>query len=170
MDIEDMQVNEQVTPSESYITNAATATGIGAELEVTAQVLDGLTLNASFGYNNIEFDDFSDVQGDYEGNKNSFAPEYTYNIGGQYRHGSGIYVGADLIGYGEIFFDKANNFSRDAYEIVNAKAGYEAEHFDIYLYAKNLFDKEYNSDEYYGGLYTVYSPPREIGLQAVYRF
>lgn len=170
MDIEDMQVNEQASPAETYLTNAATATGVGAELEVTAQVLDGLSLNASFGYNNTEFDEFSDVLGDYEGNKNPFAPQYTYNLGGQYRHASGFYARADLIGYGEMFFDKANNYSRDAYEVVNAKIGYEANSFDIYLYAKNLFDKEYNSDEYYGEFITVYSPPREIGLQLVYRF
>ena len=69
-----------------------------------------------------------------------------------------------------MYFDKANDYSRDAYEIVNAKIGYEAEDFDIYLYAKNLFDKEYDSDGYYSGMYTIYSAPREIGLQVVYRF
>ena len=69
-----------------------------------------------------------------------------------------------------MYFDKANDYSRDAYEIVNAKIGYEAKHFDIYLYGKNLFDKEYDSDGYFSGMYTVYSDPGEIGLQIVYRF
>jgi outer membrane receptor protein involved in Fe transport len=123
-----------------------------------------------FGYTDIEFDDFEDVLGDYEDNDNPFAPEYTFNIGAQYRHYSGFYARADLIGYGKMYFDKANDYSRDAYEIVNAKIGYEAKHFDIYLYGKNLFDEEYDSDEYYGGMYTIYSDPGEIGLQLVYRF
>jgi len=170
MEIDDMQVEEAVSPMELYITNAAEATGKGVELEITARPYDGLALMAGFGYTDIEFDDFEDVLGDYEDNENPWAPEYTFNIGAQYRHYSGFYARCDLIGYGKMYFDKANDYSRDAYEIVNAKIGYEAKDFDIYLYGKNLFDKEYDSDGYYGGFYTIYSDPGEVGLQLVYRF
>ena len=170
MDIEDMQVSEHVSPMESYITNAAEATGKGVELEIMARPCDGLALMAGFGYADVEFDDFEDALGDYKDNDNPWAPEYTFNIGAQYRHCSGFYARADLIGYGKMYFDKTNDYSRDAYEIVNAKIGYEAKHFDIYLYGKNIFDKEYDSDDYYGGMYTIYSDPGEVGLQLVYRF
>ena len=170
MDISDMQVEEAVASVTSYMTNAAEASAKGIELEMTAKVMEGMTVMAGLGYNNIEFDHFKDTLGDYKGNKNPFAPEYTFNIGAQYRHGSGIYARADLIGCGKTYLDKANEYSRDPYEIVNTKIGYEAEKFDIYLYAKNLFDKKYDLEGYYGGLYTIYSDPREIGLQAVYRF
>jgi len=170
MDITDMQVEQNVSPMASYVTNAAEATGKGIELEMTAKMFDGLDLMAGFGYSDVEFDEFRDVLGDYKGNENPFAPEYTFNIGAQYRHPCGFYARGDLIGYGKMYFDKANEYSRDAYEIVNAKVGYEAEDFDIYLYAKNLFDKVYDSDGYWDGMYTIYSAPREIGLQVVYRF
>jgi len=170
MDITDMQVEEAVTPVISYMTNAAEATAKGIELEMTARVADGLTLMTGFGYSDIEFDSFKDAHGDYKGNKNPFAPKYTFNIGAQYRHDSGFYARADLIGSGKMYLDKANEYSRDAYEIVNAKIGYEAEHFDIYLYGKNLFDEKYDSVGYYDGFYTIYSDPGEIGLQLVYRF
>jgi iron complex outermembrane receptor protein len=71
-----------------------------------------------------------------------------------------------------MYFDKANQYSRDPYEIVNVKIGYETEHehFDFYLYGKNIFDKEYNSDGYYDGYYTIYSDPGEIGVGLTYRF
>jgi len=170
MDITDMQVEEAVTPVVCYMTNAAEATAKGIELEMTARVTDGVTLMAGFGHSDIEFDSFKDSLGDYKGNKNPFAPEYTFNIGAQYRHPGGFYARADLVGCGKMYLDKANEYARDAYEIVNAKIGYEAEDFDIYLYGKNLFDKEYDSDGFYGGMYTVYSDPGEIGLQLVYRF
>ncbi len=42
-----------------------------------------------------------------------------------------------------------------------------SEHYDIYLYADNLFDEEYNSIESDS---ISYSPPREIGIQLTYRF
>ena len=170
MKIDDMQVYEAISPGESYLTNAAEATGKGIELELTARVWDGLTLMAGFGYSDIEFDEFKDALGDYQGNKNPYAPEYTYNLGAQYRFASGFYARADLVGYGKMYFDRANQYSRDAFEIVNARVGYEMKHFDIYLYGKNIFDKAYDSYGYYDGYYTIYSDPGEVGLQLTYRF
>ena len=170
MDINDMQVYEAITPQVSYMTNAAKATGRGVEVEITARVYDGIDVMAGYGYSDVEFDSFSDVQGNYEGNKSPYAPEYSFNLGVQYRHALGLYARADYIGYGKMYFDRANTYSKGAYEIVNTKIGYEATSFDIYLYAKNLFDETYDSIGYYGGVYTIYSPPREIGAQVVYRF
>ncbi len=170
MDIDDMQVNEAVTPYVSYLTNAAKATAKGVEMEMTARISGGLTLIGGFGYNDLEFEDFKDVNGDYEGNRNPYTPDYTYNFGAQYRNPGGLYLRADLIGYGKMYFDRANDYSRDSYQIVNAKIGYETERFDVYLYGKNIFDEEYNSYGYYGGFYTIYSDPGEIGLQVTYRF
>lgn len=170
MDINDMQVTEAVSTMESYLSNAAKATGKGFELEMTAKVTEGLSVMAGFGYTDIEFKTFKDALGDYEGNKNPYAPDYTFNIGVQYRHGSGFYARADVIGCGKMYFDKANKYSRDPYQTVNAKVGYETEHFDFYLYGKNIFDKEYNSYGYYDGYYIIYSDPGEAGVQLVYRF
>ena len=165
-----MQVTESVAPAETYLTNAAEATGKGIELEMTARVTDGLSLIGGFGYIDIEFDEFKDVMGDYTGNKNPYAPEYTFSIGAQYRFHNGLYARADLIGYGEMYFDKANEYKRDAYQIVNAKIGYEAAHFDVYLYGKNIFDEQYDSFGFWSGYYAVYSDPGVAGLQVTCRF
>lgn len=170
MTINDMQVDEAVTPMESYITNAAEASGMGVELEMTARLTDTVSLSASFGWVDIEFDEFKDALGDYEGNKNTYAPEYSFNVGAQYRHPVGFYARADLVGYGRMFFDKANLYKRDPYQLVNARIGYESEHFDFYLYGKNIFDERYDSEGYYDGMYTIYSDPGQVGLQVVCRF
>lgn len=170
MDIEDMQVNEAVSPYEAYLTNAAEASAIGGEVDITARLTEFLSLNAGFGYTNIEFDKYKDALGDYEGNKNPYAPEYTFNIGAQYRTPQGFYARCDFIGYGKTYLDKKNEYSRDPYEIVNVKIGYEMEHFDVYLYGKNIFDEEYDTVGIFDGLYTVYSEPREIGAKLTYRF
>ena len=115
---------------ESYLTNAAEATGMGIELEMTANLIAGLSMMAGFGYTDIEFDDYKDALGDYTGNKNPYAPKYTFNVGAQYRFQNGLYARADLIGYGEMYLDRDNQYKRDAYEIVNARIGYETEHVD----------------------------------------
>ena len=167
MDISDMQVSEAISSGGSYVTNAAEASGKGVELELTGKITTGLTMTVGFGYTHIEFDDFKDAAGDYQGNKTTYAPEYTFNIGAQYRWESGFYARADLIGYGEMYTDRANKYKRDPYQIVNAKIGYETEHYDIYLYGKNIFDERYDS---YGSYSIGYSDPGEVGLQVTYRF
>jgi len=169
MDIQDMQVEESVTPITTYVNNATEATSKGIELEITAKATENLILSAGLSYNQTEFDSFSDSSGDYTGNKNPFAPEYTINLGASYRHHNGFFASANVIGYGSIYLDKANQYERDAYEVVNTKIGYEIEDFDFYLYADNLFDKNYDSLNYYG-YYNNYSPPREVGIQLAYRF
>ena len=169
MDIKDMQVEEGTTPMIAYITNAAEATAKGVEIELTARVLEGLTITAGLGYNDTTFDTFKDALGDYSGNKNPFAPEYTFNLGAMYRHGKGLFLSADLMGYGDMYIDKANQEKMDAYELVNAKIGYEFDQLDVYMYAYNLFDVKYDMLNFHG-YYNNYSSPREIGLQLAYRF
>ena len=171
MNIDDMQVSQSVpTETSQVVTNAGKASATGCELEVRAIPLEGLTLSGSVGYTDIKFDEFSDTRGDYEGNHNPYAPEYTFNLGAQYRHPKGYFARADLIGYGKMYFDKNNNYSRDPYEVVNVRVGYETERFDVYLYGKNVFDTDYTSYGYYGGYYTLYSEPAEFGVKLVYRF
>jgi len=168
MEISDMQVDEWIDLNTALITNAAEATSWGLELELAARVTDSLTLMGGFGYTNIEFDEFSDAAGDYAGNKNPYAPDYTFNIGAQYRNSKGCFARVDLVGYGEVYYDKANMYSRDPVQIVNVKIGYETDRFDIYLYGRNIFDEEYDIP-YTSGLYMLQSEPGEIGLQIVFR-
>ncbi|WP_321414645.1 TonB-dependent receptor domain-containing protein [uncultured Desulfobacter sp.] len=167
MDRNDMQATEQTTESMSYTTNAATAISYGAELEVQAKITPKFTMTASVGYINSEFDEYQDYLGDYSGNKVSQVPDYTFSIGGQYRAGNGFYAGVDLIGVGRMYSDRENEYEQDAYQLINAKIGYEAETWDIYLYGKNVFDEDYSM---VGESYITYSEPREIGVKLTYRF
>lgn len=170
MDIDDMQVQEPLAQDMEITTNAAKATSKGAELEVNAKVNRYLRIFAGLGINDISFDEFKDINGDYSDNDVPFAPGYNFNAGAQLRSSNGFYGRVEVTGYGEMYFDKTNKNKKDEYSIVNSKIGYEGEWFDCYLYAKNLFDKEYDSEGYYNGYYTIYSPPREAGVRFVFRY
>jgi len=169
MDIDDMQVDIYINASDLYTSNAAKATSKGIETQITAMLTNEWHLVAGFSYNDCTFDEYKDSLGDYKGKHNSFAPEYDFNIGVKYRNVKGFYAGIDFVGYGKTYFDRENKYSRDPYEVVNAKIGYEMKYLDIYLYGKNLFDKEYDSVGIFKE-YTVYSLPREIGATMTYRF
>lgn len=166
MDITDMIV--LVYPSAgSYITtNAAKATSKGIEASFGLKATETINLFAGASYNDVQFDEYHDGNVDYSGNRTTYTPEYNFNLGVNYRGGQGYYVSADISGYGDMYLDLANEYKRDAYEIVNAKIGYEQDDYDIFLYAKNLFDKEYDKVK----TNITYSDPREIGVQLAYRF
>jgi len=172
MQVDDMQVRVAVGAgsTQSYVDNAAKATSKGFEIEVNGKVTDSLELITSYGYADSVFDEYSDANGNYSGNKNTYVPNYNYNLGVQYRGEKGYFARADLSGFGKTYFNNANTKSRGSYKLVNAKIGYEAKNYDIYLYGKNIFDKEYHSIGMFGGNGAVISPPREIGVQLAYRF
>lgn len=169
MDITDMQVDVYLDAENIYKTNAAEATSMGVEASLTYQIIRGLNLFAGFSYNNTEFDEYNDGFTDYSGKKTTFSPEYNYTLGMLYRTEQGYYASADISGYGDMYLDTDNEYKRPAYEVVNAKIGYETEHYDIYLYAKNLFDRDYDMEGQYYGVYSYYSQPREIGMSVTWR-
>lgn len=170
MDITDMQVDVYIDAANVIKTNAAEATSKGIEASLQFKITKALKLFAGFSYNDISFDKYNDGKEDYSGKKTTFAPEYNFNLGLLYRAMNGFYASADISGYGDMYLDTKNQYKRDPYQLINAKIGYEANSYDIYLYAKNLFDKEYDMDGQYDGVYSYYSDPREVGVQLAYRF
>lgn len=171
MSLDNMQVDTYVDEQSFniYKSNAAEATSKGFEFDLNYKATSNLELFASFGYNHTEYDEYKDEKGDYSGNTNPMAPEYNYNIGAQYRADKGYYARVDVNGYSDMYLDRENEHKRDAFNLVDAKIGYEHKNYDIYLYGDNLFDKEYDSDGVYGN-YVIYSDPREVGVQLTYRF
>jgi len=171
MDIDDMQVDFYPDGGATVVrTNAAKATSKGIETSLNFQATDAINLFMGASYNNVKFDEYHNGKVNYSGNKNTFAPKYNFNLGVTYRAEQGYYASTDISGYGDMYLDSANKYKRDAYELVNAKIGYESDNYDIYLYGKNIFDKEYDLNGLWGGVYNVYSPPRQIGVQLAYKF
>lgn len=170
MDISDMQVLTAINANQGYLSNAASATSKGAELEINYALSNNLSFFSSLGINQTKFDKFSDSKGNYGGNYNPYAPKYNYNLGFQYRDERGLFLRTDINGYGKTYLDKANKFEKKAYSLVNTKIGYESDSFEVYLYGNNIFDKNHDTVGYYEGQYTMLYPQREIGIQLNYRF
>ncbi|MCP4114760.1 MAG: TonB-dependent receptor [Desulfobacteraceae bacterium] len=159
IDWKDQQVFQFIGSSDMIISNAAESTSKGFEIELLARPVTGLELTAGFGYTNVEFDEYkkaeydSDMtsptygqktgERDLSGYTNSYVPEYTYDLAIQYRSLKGFFGRLELQGVGEYWFDGENSKKQDGYELVNARIGYETELFEVVLWGKNLFDKEY---------------------------
>ena len=184
IDIQDKQIdvdNPDVegVPMAPDITNAGEAHTYGMELDVNAFPYRGLELFASVGLTESEIDrwQYENMQGqivDYKGKSLVYAPDYNFNLGAQYRFDSGLFVRGDLVGRGEFYGDAANTVSQDAYELVHARIGYEAEHFDVAFWCRNLFDREYATLVAAimptGDSKIVEGDPRTIGVTCTCRF
>jgi iron complex outermembrane receptor protein len=164
------------------ITNAAEAYSYGCEIQLKAKPIAGLELFANLGYNQAKFDKFdytgwnstytAVVSQDMSGNYLPYAPEYTYNAGAQYRMANGLMGRVDVFGTGNFYGDPANLSEQEAYQLVNLRLGYEGEHWEAYLWAKNLFDQDYLTwlNLKKSNLYAVDGPPRTFGVTVAYRF
>jgi len=169
MTIDDMQVTSNINYGDTYTSNAAKATSKGLEIDFKALLMADLTLFGGLGINETKFDEFKDAIANYSGNYSKFAPKYSFNLGITYRNTNGVYAQVDTNGYGKMYQDKENLTPRNAYELVNVKLGYETKNYDIYLYADNIFDKEYDSLKF-AGVFDTFSKPKEIGVKLNYRF
>ena len=184
IDWTDQQVEQQLYP-EFIIKNAAESTSKGFEIEVIARPITGLELIGGFGYTDAKFDNYTDDVLDpmtgakigevsYNGKRVPNVPKYTYNLTAQYRFTNGLFSRVELLGVSDFYYDSANTEKQGAYQLVNACLGYEREHFEVYLWAKNLFDEVYVTRAFempgLGGYFGRAGDPRTFGFTLAARF
>ncbi len=188
IDLEDQQVTNVLSSASTVIRNAGESKSTGFELEGSALVAKGLTVDGSFGYTRSEYRTYFDkITGvDYAGNSTPLAPEYTWNLGIQYTlplMESFPFPGkteplfwitrADIRGVGKFYWDDANTLSQEPYELVSLRTGVETENFSLTFWAKNLFDEQYNAIAFaFAGSSAIAQTgdPRQIGVSLKFRF
>jgi len=135
-------------PAQAWLLNADRATAWGAEAELVAHPVENLTLSLLAGYTHAEFNSFRDPYNGavFDANTINFVPEFTATFAAEYRFAKGFYARAEVIGVGKFYLDEANTASQDAYALVNARLGYAHKNFEVFVFGRNLLDKEYASN------------------------
>jgi iron complex outermembrane receptor protein len=169
-------------PLEAYMLNARRADLYGAELELTAKPCKGLDLSVGAGYTDARYSRFTEPAAagatgtaptDLDGKPISFVPEFTANASARYRlprwH---LYVSGQVVGVGRYHLDDSYDVAggpvtQDAYFLVNAQAGYESKHFEVYFFAKNIFDKHYYNNALNLGYPTLLLQPGDPGTYGI---
>ncbi len=190
MDREDQQVKGSlVVPREDgstafidYTSNAAQGNNYGSELEVEWLASEGVTLYANLGLLQTEFEKYINADGaDLSGRDQAQAPAYQFALGGRFDFGKGFYARLDLEGKDDYYLSDRHDIKAPSYQLVHARAGYQAKNWSAALWVRNLTDedvvvrgfgsfgndprKEYALEPYY-----QYGNPRVIGLSADYSF
>ncbi len=148
IDWEDMQLSQFDPTTGGYVQNVGESDSKGVEIEVDVQVTDQFEVFTAFGYSDTEFDEFIDPFGlDASGNDLPFAPETTWNVGGQFTaelddEGSRFYLRGDLTHVGEFFYD-AGNREDESFALVNFRSGVRMGRWGLDVSLRNAFDEEY---------------------------
>ena len=180
IDIKDKQVSEWLQgggPFDRMVSNAAKAHSQGIELELQARPVQGLDLFGGVGYIEAKIDDWTSLEADgttydYKDKYLIFAPKYTYNAGAQYRHETGFFGRADILGVSDFYTDAKNDVKIYSYELVNLRLGFESKNFDIVFWCKNVFDREYaaHKNDWGGATLIQEGEPRMFGVTVTYWF
>ncbi len=147
------------------------ATYKGVELELTAKATDKLDVYANFGYTDGKIDHMEDPK--VVGNKPPLLTKDTVGAGFQYRQPladalNGI-LRLDYHLIGRTWWDPYNVTSRDPVDLVDLRAGLEADQWSITAWSKNLTDKRYNAEFSPGG-FLWRALPRRYGVDFTYKF
>jgi outer membrane receptor protein involved in Fe transport len=165
----------------AFTDNAAEGNNFGAELELAWQATDSALLWASLGYLRTEFDDYVTAGGvDTSGRDQAHAPEYQFSTGVRWQFGSGFYLRLEAEGRDAFYYSDEHDRRSDAYELLHARFGFEADNWSLSLWGRNLTDEDYavrgfffGNDpriDYQPATYVQYGDPRMVGVDASYRF
>ncbi len=185
----DMQVNTSTVRVRAdnsaefidYLGNASEGFNRGLELELEYLPTEQLTLSASFGWLDSEYDDFVNGAGEVlDGREQAQAPSYQAYLGAAWQFAPRWSARLEIEARDEYFFSDTHNTKSDAYELLHASVGYESERFDVRLWGRNLTDEDYfvrgfffgndPRDGYTGRSFTQLGEPSRYGLTAKVRF
>ncbi len=162
-----------------FTDNAAKGRTAGLEADLSWRPNEAWQFYANVGLLKAEFEDFVTPQVDLSGRRQAHAPDYTFALGGLYRHPSGYFVRLDFTARDEFYFDVSHDQKSFATELVNARIGYDTDRWSAQLWARNLFDERYPVRGFYFGneppnfpneLYLRFGDPRQIGVTFDMRF
>jgi len=186
VDWKDQQVSVQLTPGSSFDTqviNAGKSRLYGAELEIGGRPTRQLNLFAGVGYSNTRFKDATSSLGTLfqfvPGNQFTNAPHWTLSGGGTWQHSSGLFVNVNA-NYRSGYFQSitqqpatAPDMDISGRTLVNAKVGWQGEHFGAFVIANNIFNVLKPTQSFLdldGHVRGTVTDPRIIGLSFEGRF
>ncbi len=123
----------------------------GLEVEFQAQVNDYLDLYARGGLTDSEIKE-SQRSPDDVGNQAPLVSEYTINLGAQLRFPFGpegnleFFIRPDFRIIGDTWWYPDNFTKRDPVELLDLRAGVEADRWSLVAWSRNLTDEEYNAE------------------------
>ncbi len=143
----------------------------GLDFNSSYRITDKLQASFGYGYTSSQITAAADPS--QIGNQAPDVSKYTLNTALQYREPlTDSLTGLARVDYqriGPTWWDPANTTVRDPVDLVNARVSVQSESYEVALWSKNLFNKQYNA-EYSPGGFVFKALPRIVGLDATFFF
>ena len=149
---DDVQINTSIVRERDdgssefidFTGNGAQGTNAGLELQVDAILTENLTVFASLGLLDTEFEDYINGAGDdLSGREQAQAPRYQLHAGAEYWPFPRWFARVDLEARDAYFFSDSHDLQSDAHELVHLSLGYRSERWSVKLWARNLTDEDF---------------------------
>jgi iron complex outermembrane receptor protein len=169
------------------VSNAASVTTKGLEVEGVAHFSDNFELSYGLGLTDATFDDFPGGAIDpatgnpinVAGNTLPRAPEVTGSLTARYSFTAGVMGGTASLNYsyrGEHYFnpDNRENSRQEGYGLINASIDLDfSDQWSFAIWGRNLGDEVYRGMRgvsFLGVPFSLYMQPRTYGIEATYRY
>ncbi|WP_115718800.1 TonB-dependent receptor [Gallaecimonas mangrovi] len=162
--------------------NAASGRNYGAEFEASWQALDSLRFSGSLGLLRTRYNDFINASGEsLDGRDQAQAPRWTYHLGADWQLAENWLLSVSSEGKDRYYFSDTSDVQAWSYVLWNANLAWQHGHWQLAVYGKNLFDRQYPTrgfggwgndpaDGYAEHPYYQLGDGRVVGASATYRF
>jgi iron complex outermembrane receptor protein len=163
-----------------YTGNAKSGYNYGLESTLAWAATPALELGGSLGLLRTLYRGF--VQNGFELADRALphAPDWQAAVNATWRDPRGPYARVDITGMGAFYYDLPPNETRsNPYGLVNAKLGWQNARYEVYVWGRNMLNKNYTVRGFYFGdeppdfpnkLYTQLGEPRNWGVHLTARY
>ncbi|MEO1080516.1 MAG: TonB-dependent receptor [Pseudomonadota bacterium] len=165
-----------------FTDNAADGYNLGIEWELRASATSKLELYGSLGLLRARFREYINADGrDLDGRDQAHAPRYQFAVGASYQLFSRLLLDMQYEGRDAFFFSDRHDARSTSFGVMNLRAAWQQERWELSLWARNLLDEDYftrgfgsfGNDPRKGYIveeYRQFGEPRQIAASLELRF
>lgn len=156
--------------------NAARGENFGLESQLDWQALPSLRLGGNVGLLRARFLDYTQADRELDGRDQPHAPHYQLGFTAEWRR-QGFFARADWQAVDGSYFSASHDERAPAYQLMNLRIGYDARNWSASLWARNLFNENYNVHGFFFAneppdwtprRYVQNGDPRQIGVRVTF--
>jgi outer membrane receptor protein involved in Fe transport len=175
-----LQLDPQDPLTFLYLTdNAARGESWGAEATAALRPLQRLKLEAMLSWMHSRYLDYRFGDRSLDGRAFAHAPDWKGAVAATWRHPAGWMARLDLAAESGFYYDTSHDQRAAGHALVDLRAGFEADHWSVQAWARNLLDERYPVRGFWFGneppdfpnrLYLRWGDPRQVGLTLRFEF
>jgi outer membrane receptor protein involved in Fe transport len=180
----DVQYKNSIVRDQSFVdfyNNAAGGKNYGVEVSLNYIMSDSVDVFANLGYLKTEISGITRQDGSsIDKRDQAHAPTYHVNAGLNWHIDGNLNWLIEFDAKDEFYYSFSHDQQSDNILIAHTSLDYQIENWQVSLYARNLFDKQYANRGFYFGndprdgyethLYEQFGEPRRVGINFNYQY